>query len=297
MFLFVFSFILTIEFRELFMQKVLLISGRKQSGKTSAMNYLAGYLLTQAGLVINGHPISQFQLDEQGRLEVDYHFTNPNTGEVEGEWARFDICNQDVNFLEQAQQSVFPIIRSHSFADLLKEVCAVVFGLNKEELYGTDEQKNQLCGVKWESMYKILPHLKPKKKTKKELAEGQEDEVRNEYMTNREFMQYFGSDICRELFSDCWSQAFYNRVIGEGFSLTVNTDCRFRSEFEYGKEIDNIEVKCIRLTRNPFNSNHSSEVDFDGYEHFDAIIDNENMTQKQKGLALVTILRNWGWIV
>mgnify|MGYP002132919275 CR=1 FL=1 len=48
------------------MQKVLLISGRKQSGKTSAMNYLAGYLLTQAGLVINGHPISQFQLDEQG---------------------------------------------------------------------------------------------------------------------------------------------------------------------------------------------------------------------------------------
>ena len=44
-------------------QKILLISGRKQSGKDSAANYLAGYLLKKAGM------IKYYELDEEGKLQ------------------------------------------------------------------------------------------------------------------------------------------------------------------------------------------------------------------------------------
>lgn len=278
------------------MQKILLISGCKQSGKTSAMNYLAGYLLVQSGLVINNRAVSMFQLDEKGNLEFDYYFKNPETGEELGEWIRLDISQQDPEFAVGAERLIWPVIKPQSFADLIKEICVVVFGLSREEVYGTDEQKNMPSPIKRENMYNLFPALRPKKAKKKK---GEEDAVEvqeSEYLTNREFMQLFGTDICRGLLNECWMQAALTRIVSENYDFVVVPDCRFKDELDYTRQIAGVDVKAVRLTRNPFPSEHSSETDFDNYDGFDFVINNENMTQEEKGVELINYLRSIGWI-
>lgn len=287
------------------MQRVLLISGCKQSGKSSAMNYLGGYLLKQSGLSINGTPVSQFQLDENGNLEFDSYFVNPDTKEKVGEWSRLDITRQDEGFVDAARQFIWPVIKVQHFAELLKETAIVVFGLNREEVYGTDEQKNRLSPIKWESVYKLFPEKRPQikksvKKKKGEVVEAEPEVVEQpvqEYMTNREFLEVWGTDIARGLHNECWIQALFTRILSEDYPLVVVPDCRFEDEIIYGREVPGIELKVIRLLRNPFNGQHAAETNLLNYEGFDAVIDNREMTQEEKGLELVNILRSWGWIV
>jgi hypothetical protein len=280
------------------MQKILLISGCKQSGKTSAMNYLAGYLLKQSGLEVNGKPITSFQLDENGELEIPQEFTNPETGEVTQEWAKLDISRRDTEFSRTASRYIWPIIRSDSFAEYLKEIAIVIFGLKREEVYGTDEQKNRFCGIKWENVYKLLPELRPKKRTKKELLLNPEleNEVQPEYLTNREFLEVLGTDVVRALYDEAWIQSLYQKVVESNYPFVAITDCRFELEITYGKQLDGVDVRVVRLLRNPFEGQHTAETNLLNYEGFDAVIDNREITQEQKGVELINILRGWGWV-
>jgi hypothetical protein len=280
-------------------QKVLLISGCKQSGKSSAMNYLAGYLLKSNGMSVNNRPMSMFQLNDKGGLEIDYYSKNPSTGEEVVEWAELDITRKDGRFVEMASQVIYPIIKVNSFADHLKEVAIVLFKLKRDEVYGTDEQKNNFCNIRWEDVYKLLPDKKPKKARKKKDEEDpvEQQEERPEFLTNRQFLEILGTDIFRALYDNCWIDATFSNIIEEEWPFVVVTDCRFRNELEFGRQINGLEVKCVRLTRNPFNGTHAAETDFNGYDNFDAVIDNVNMTQEEKGAKLVEILQSWGWIV
>lgn len=271
-------------------QRILLISGCKQSGKSSAMNYLTGYLLQQAGV------ITKFSLDEGGNLLVPQKVTDPETGSVVEEWGRLDLTRKDPEYGNAAAQQVWPLIKPYHFADNLKEVAVVVFGLNREQINGTDEDKNKLSPIKWENIYKLLPHLKPKKKKVKKGEEEEviEDEVvRGEYATNREFMEVWGTDIARALYNECWIQGCMNQIVAEDWPLAVVPDCRFKDEVVYCRELG---AKVVRLTRNPFKGKHSAETNLLDYDGFDAVINNEDMTQEQKGQQLVRILQEWGWI-
>lgn len=272
------------------MQKILLISGCKQSGKSSAANYLAGYLLHQSGLSINGTPVSMFQLNEKGALEFDSYFVNPTTKEKEGEWAEVDVSRKDPEFTQVAEQLIWPVIKLESFAEAIKEICVYVFALKREEVYGDEEQKNRLSGIKWENVYKLLPGLKPTEGKGKKKAEPPE------FLTNREVMQVFGTDICRALYNECWIQSLFTRVLGEDYPFVVISDCRYKDEIEFARQLG-VDVKVVRLTRNPYKDQHSGETELIGYEGFDFVIDNENISQEEKGLALVNYLRSIGWIV
>lgn len=254
-------------------QKILLISGKKQSGKSSAMNYLSGYLLKQHGL------IERFSLDEKGNLLIDCEVQDPITFELKKEWGILDLTRTDVEYAQQASRKIWPIVKPYHFADMLKEIATVVFQLDRNEIYGSDDDKNKPCKVLWSSCEK-LGIKKPKGTTA-------------EYLTNREFLERFGTDVCRTLLSSCWIESCFKRIVTEDFPFCIIPDCRYQDEADYGKEVG---AKVIRLTRNLFNGKHSAETSLDDYPNFDAVIDNSLMTQEEKGQELVRVLQGWGWI-
>lgn len=256
-------------------QKILVISGCKQSGKDSAMNYLAGYLLKQAGA------IDYYELDDKGNLLIDYEVVNPETGLKTKELGWLDMSRMDPEFVRNASQRIWPTIKPYRFADTLKEVCVAVFQLNREDLYGTDEAKNKPSHIRWEDIYRTLniPTTKQKNKT--------------EFLSNRDCLEIIGTDICRSIYNKCWIESCYNRILQENWPFAVVTDCRFADEVEYSKEIG---AKVVRLTRRPLKSTHKAETALLHYEGFDAVIDNTAITQEEKGQQLIRILQEWGWI-
>lgn len=253
-------------------QKILLISGKKQSGKDSAANYLSGYLLKQAGAT------KEFKLDEDGKLLIRIQVEDPSVGKVVEEMGLLDLERKDEEYVRYASQMIWPIIKIEKFGDLLKDILIATNMAKREELYGTNADKDKLSNVKWSSYYTIL---------------DRPNEHGDDFMSNRELMEIFGSDICRELYQLCWVEGLFNRIIAQDFPLVVIADCRYPDEVEYAKMLG---AKVVRLTRNPLNGKHQAETALDNYKNFDYVIDNVNMSQEQKGAELVKYLQELGWI-
>jgi len=114
------------------------------------------------------------------------------------------------------------------------------------------------------------------------------------FMTSREFLQYFGTDICRRIKPDVWTSACIQRIVLSGTQLAVVPDVRFPNEVE---AIQKAGGKVIRLTRKPFEDSHSSETSLDSEDVvFDHVIDNKDMDIHETNMALMSIMKEWKWL-
>ena len=162
-------------------QKILGLSGVKQSGKTTSMNFLYGYQMRLNDV------IQKFLMDAQGNLLVNAAMIDDKGKEIE-EIGILDVERRDQDFIDYAAMSIWPYVRSFSFADPLKVIAIELFGLSEDQCYGTDKDKNTPIDIKWENM--PIYKLSSAKKTG--------------FMTAREFLQYFGTDICRSIKDTVW---------------------------------------------------------------------------------------------
>jgi len=227
---------------------ILGISGRKQAGKNTTANILHGIILKQEGL------IKDWNIDALGHLNI---LTENNNGK-EG-WGYFDVTRKDSDFVEYAEYNMWPYVKLYSFADNLKAICMDLFDIPFRCLYGTDEEKNQLQEhLLWENMPGITCDLAPELR----LA-GR--------MTAREFMQFLGTDVMRKIYEPVWVNSCIKKIQREEPSLAIIADVRFPNE---AKAIEEANGKVIRLTRQAYEDNHSSEVALDEYPFTD-YIDNE----------------------
>lgn len=156
----------------------------------------------------------------------------------------------------------------YNFADPLKQdICINILGLTSDQCYGTDEQKNELVDCYWD----------------------------NKQLTAREVMQMVGTDMFRTMQRNVWSGATIRKIQRENPPLAIIADCRFPNEVEAVKNAGGIVIK---LTRNPHDSTHASEValDPDRYDcsNFDLIIDNHNLETHEKNKILLAFLQNKG---
>lgn len=144
-------------------------------------------------------------------------------------------------------------IKIYSFADPLKNFCIDVLGLNYNQCYGTDDEKNTFTDYKWE---RIPDEIKCK---------YLKNSPKNEFITSREMMQMFGTDIIRNFFDEnIWSKATIRLIKKEGYDVSCIADVRFKSEVNsIMKQKDSY---IIRLKREIFNDNHISEKDLDGFD-------------------------------
>lgn len=251
---------------------IILFCGGKQSGKTTAATAVYAYKLTQAGAIPNA------RIDDSGKMSIVYDKVN-NTG------IYFDIDNKDPDFLKFKREYCDKYISHVGFADYLKNTCANLFGLDYQKITGTNEQKQELCGITWGS---FLSLLSKKHVAKLKQIYGQKEH--NEYMTNREFMEVFGTFVCREIKEDCHAQSAYNEIVSSSSEIVMSTDCRFENEFEIFERDPN--VLKIRLKRDVFKSNALSERGLDDIDdsRFDLVIENQDMSMAQKNNIVIEFL-------
>ena len=236
------------------MARVIGISGKKQSGKNTMANYIHGRGLKRLSMVLD------FDINDEGELAI---FTT-NSGGEQG-WGIFDVSRKDPEFIQYAERELWPYVKLYSFADSLKRICVEFFGLTPEQVYGTDKQKNTETGILWKDM--------PFVKDKQWMVNAGADK----YMTAREFMQYFGTNIMRQMHGSIWINHAVNTIVNEQSNLAIVADVRFPNEV---KAIKDIGGKVVRLTRSLHKDNHGSEIalDEDNYDwsNFDAVIDNSS---------------------
>lgn len=270
-------------------QKILGISGKKQSGKNTLTNFVVGLELMGIGVVRNG-----FVINELGELWIRDMFGDE---EFQG---TLDLSRNNPEFIQFMNEHVHPYVKVYSMADLLKkEVCIKILGLTYEQCFGTDEQKNELTHLKWEDMAGVITL-----EQMGNLNYGQEEANslglyvhESGPMSARDVMQYVGTNWFRRAMPDVWVAATIRSIIQEGSAFALICDLRFPNEVDGVKAAGG---KIVRLTRDPSNGqdHHSSETALDGYDmaNYDRVIDNKDMSIDAQNKATYDYLLELGWV-
>lgn len=271
------------------MTTIIALAGRKQAGKTTLSNYLHGNEMKKHGV------IDKFFISPEGKLVVNCTFTDLDSGKDFEDMGVLDLYQQTEEFYRYAENRIWPLVKSYNFADSLKELCVGLFNIPYECVHGTDEQKNQLQEhLRWEKMPGVISDSRFNSFLLDHKIDLQAKNIVYHEpgpMTAREFMQFFGTEICRRIYSNIWIDNCIKRIMSDGSPIAVIGDCRFLNEAEAIKKAGG---KVIRLTRSIYESNHQSEVDLDNYTNFDAVIDNQNMSIDQSCEEFMKILTNMG---
>lgn len=286
-------------------QKIIAMSGRKQSGKNTSCNFIAGMVLLETQIVRD-----KFLVDEDGRLWISDLFGDT---EFEG-W--LDLNRQEPIFQDFAEKHIYPFVKIYSFADLLKqEICIKILGLTVEQCYGTDEDKNSLTHLRWENMPGVITEIPCEiptvgflhKKDEWEFVNGRIGEYYKKhgvtgiiyhppgFMTARDVMQYVGTDVFRKMYGNVWVDGTLRRIREEGAAIALVCDCRFPNEVD---GVIGIGGHVVRFTRDPFKDMHSSEVALDrnnyDWKKFSLVVDNAEMTINQQNAAVYDYLYGVG---
>jgi len=172
------------------------------------------------------------------------------------------LCTQVVNFIYDLEQ-LEDTAAIYNFADPLKNVCMDILGLSFEQCHGTDNQKNELVNC-----YK----------------DGNQ-------MTARQVLQTVGTEFFRSIQNNVWADATIRRIQQDNPLVALIGDCRFPNEVEAIKKAGGTVIK---LTRNLYNSDHSSEtaLDPENYDqsNFDLVVDNQNMTIEEQWKVVISYL-------
>jgi hypothetical protein len=241
------------------MTRILAFAGKKQSGKNTCCNFLHGYQMKSHGLLDN------FAISDKGQLIVSTDGSNQGL---------LDVTREDIEFAVWAVDNMWPFIKHYAFASPLKEIATGLFGLSKEQCHGSNAEKNSLTWIRWED----IPGYKG-------------DETGR--MTAREFLQVFGTEICRGIYADIWTERTIKNISNEEPLIAVISDCRFPNEVE---AVQRAGGKVIHLTRSNLKDTHNSEVALDGFEGYDSIIDNQDLSVLETNKRVLELMNEWGWL-
>ena len=224
---------------------ILGLSGKKHAGKNTVANIIHGAALKQLDM------IQDWSINGNGHLNVL----------TQDGWGVFDVTRRDAQFRQWAEPNLYPYVKMYSFADALKWLAVDLFDVPEECCFGTEEQKNQkhehLC---WENLPILVRHIEWGHPN----AFGP--------MTAREFLQVFGTDICRGIWEPIWVNKCIKDIKREGTLLAIIPDVRFPNEVQAIEEADGM---VLRLTRHVFDDNHDSEIALDNYS-FTQYLDNQD---------------------
>jgi hypothetical protein len=261
-------------------QKLLVLAGKKQSGKSSAANFVAGYVLTQLGRQgWPGFPIN-YTIDDDGHLVIQ-----TQTGSD-----ILDLNRRDDDFITWAENVMWPNVKLYAYADMLKLFAVTVFGIPEELVYGSDEDKKKKTHIQWKNMCLLI--------SPKQVAEIKRGGKYTERMSVREFLQFFGTNVCRKIYADCWTNACISKIKLECSDLSIIQDCRFANEVHAARAIksEELDVRVVKLLRSLYKDSHDSETGLDDMKDasFDLIIP-PNVTIEEKNQSILDEMYKWGW--
>lgn len=255
--------------------KVLLLHGKKQSGKTSAANFICGEVLKKNGVITN------YTLTEKGDLVVP---ANTESGE-----GILDLQSTNIQNIIYYTKTIWPHVKVYNFADELKRIAISLFGLSWEQCYGEDEQKNTFTNVKWKDFAGVL--------SSRAIYRLKNEGKYNRRMTGREFLQFFGTEVCRKIYPGCHAKNVINRIREEKPDLAIIADLRFyKDELDIVSAEKGFKVKAVKFTKKvEENEEHSSEASIKD-KYMDIVIDNADLKRSEKELILKNYLKECGWL-
>ncbi len=269
-------------------QRLLGLSGTKQSGKTTCMNYLYGIFMQKNNVISPDEEHNRFAISDGGKLLIPTEYVDA-AGVHQMGMGEINWDDDSYEFGQYCQDRIFPYIKEFSFAMPLKEMCIDLLGLERVQCYGTDEEKNSLTNICWEDMQgnSTIEEDDEGFATIVPFCEG--------FMSGREVLQYFGTDIFRKANPKVWTDAGLNLFRYHGTEMGVFTDVRFPNELDAVEEVGG---KTIRLLRRPHVDLHASETALDDTPHdkFSAVIDNRDMSIPEQNEAIHNLLLEWGWV-
>lgn len=276
-------------------QKIIGIAGKKQAGKNTLANFLCGLQLQWNGI------IEDFDINEDGSLWVRGIPVVINGKEITDKTFMLDVTqNNKLEFARWAADSMWPFIKNYSFAEALKEIAIDLFDIPREYAYGTDEQKKKVVDhLLWENMPGVIT---PKVIDGSMISWSESRDTLVEEMglvehepgpmTVREFLQFFGTDVMRNIYDSVWVNRCIKDIVTEGSYIAVVSDCRFDNEV---RALQKQGGKVVGLTRDIFGDKHVSENSLD-LSLCDSVIDNQDMSIKENCDAMIDVLKEWGWI-
>ena len=230
------------------MTQILGFAGKKQSGKNTACNYIVALKLAELGIS------KKTRLTDRGAIEVTDIFGETKE---DGEWFGFNSQNLNVNKL--FDDSLGKFVRIYGLADTLKDLCINILGLEYNQAYGTNKEKNSKTSIRWGT----LPHHNNKYK--------------NTQMTAREVLQYVGTDIFRKLDPDIWIKSLLRKIEKDRPEVALICDVRFKNEISRLQEKGGF---ILGLTRDPHSRTdaHSSEKEIEQcFSLCDSTVDNNDI--------------------
>lgn len=261
------------------MTQIICIAGSKESGKTTAANFLHGHILKL------NEVIKEYEMTKAGELKVNTHYMKD--GEVKEDMGVLDLSRKDDLYVQYADQMIWPFVKMYNFADALKELCITMFDISHEQAYGT--YKNSLTKLKWENMPGVASSTKIE-----DLSVSVEDleklgiqSHKPGFMTAREVLQFVGTDIFRRMYEPVWVNLLMNKIKEDSPLVAVIADCRFDNEAQAVLDADGT---IVRLTRRPVRDMHASEDGFKDFTAFHKVIDNENLTLPAANQELLNFL-------
>jgi len=272
------------------MQKILAISGKKNSGKTTSSNFIFGLEMLS---IQEPRLIDWFKIDNEGKLVVPANFD----GEIrEG---IFDPVIYNQNTQEFLFEHIWPYIKIYNFADPLKQgICMNLLGLSVNQCYGTNKEKDSLTNFDWTSLPWIIDEDLLNATTIKYVKKLGLRTSKKSKMSTRQILQEIGSNFFRKFCPGIWVDTTIRRILGEGTQFALIADCRFPDEVE---GIQQAGGRVIRFTRNQESKDtHESETALDpenfDWAKFDKVIDNSNMSISEQNQAVYDTLKEWGWL-
>jgi hypothetical protein len=269
---------------------ILGLSGRKQAGKNTLGNFVLGLQLLKYGIIHDG-----FEVDERGLFITDLEGDKAYEGVLD--------LNRQTEVMFKFIEYIAPLVKFYSFADELKRIAISLFGLTYEQCYGREEDKNSLTKIRWEDFANNI-RIKYSKDEKVEYVEDRKEFggaertaskkklPRSGLMTAREFLQVYGTDICRAIYDNCWVDATTRSIKEDNTQFAIITDVRFPNEV---KGIEDVGGNVVRLTRQITDKDtHLSETALDNYK-FKYVIDNANMDFAKQNAAMFLLLSEWNW--
>jgi hypothetical protein len=263
-----------------------MLAGKKQSGKSTATNFVVGYSITQKGRRGTPYLPIRFTIDDvTGELIIGPPNNPALTEQPLGEHV-LNLYDQDPEVQMWLNDCVYPHVKIYAFADMLKATASSVFGIPEEWVNGTNEDKSKETHIKWKDMATFLAPV-----TVSQLKKSGKYDTN---LTVREFLQYFGTNICRKIYDDCWVTSCLRRIEIDQPDIAIISDCRFKNEVRAGKKAG---AKIVKLSRAPFAADtHASEVDLDDMHHnnFNLVVPPE-VTIREQNELLLDAMYEWGW--
>ncbi len=247
------------------MTSVIGFSGKKQSGKNTAANFVLGTVMKHLGYT------KGFKITPKGELYVFDLLEDVSQAGI------FDILEDTQRVQRFKEQWLDNHIKIYSFADALKQdVCMNILGLSHSQCYGTDEQKNTPTHLKWEDMPGVITFDEFRSYSGYETSSGFGITMEVEFkiatplskqgydnnwcgyvdekietdpslfnnqkwlggliihepgaMTAREVMQFAGTELFRKMYNNVWVDATIRKIKNDRPRIAVICDVRFHNE-------------------------------------------------------------------